>query len=115
MSNSFQRSSISGWTAAVAVPTAVIEEPFRNTALVLGMAALLLTLIGLLQAVLVASAIAGSVRQLGAAVVAFASRREVMLPPWTMRELRDVLRVIESTAAMGWPKGDKDEGEKDGR
>jgi hypothetical protein len=120
MSNSFQRSMISGWTAAVAVPTAVIEEPFRNTALVLGMAALLLTLIGLLQAVVVASAIAGSVRQLGAAVVAFASRREVMLPPWTMRELRDVLRVIESTAAMGWPKGDKsepgkDEHDRDGR
>ena len=111
MSNSFQRSVVSGWTAAVAVPTAVIEEPFRNTALVLGMAALLLTLIGLLQAVVVASAIAGSVRQLGAAVVAFASRREVTLPPWTMRELRDVLRVIESTAAMGWPKG----GEKDDR
>ena len=109
MSNSFQRSTISGWTAAVAVPTAVIEEPFRNTALVLVMAALLLTLIGLLQAVVVASAIAGSVRQLGAAVVAFASRREVMLPPWTMRELRDVLRVIELTAAMGWPKGGTEE------
>lgn len=115
MSNSFQRSTISGWTAAVAVPTAVIEEPFRNTALVLVMAALLLTLIGLLQAVVVASAIAGSVRQLGAAVVAFASRREVMLPPWTMRELRDVLRVIESTAAMGWPKGGKEERGKDER
>ncbi len=115
MSNSFQRSTVSGWTAAVAVPTVVIEEPFRNTALVLGMAALLLTLIGLLQAVVVASAIAGSVRQLGAAVVAFASRREVMLPPWTMRELRDVLRVIESTAAMGWPKAGKDEGDEGGR
>lgn len=115
MSNSFQRSTVSGWTAAVAVPTAVIEEPFRNTALVLVMAALLLTLIGLLQAVVVASAIAGSVRQLGAAVVAFASRREVMLPPWTMRELRDVLRVIESTAAMGWPKGSRDEPGNDGR
>ena len=112
MSNSFQRSTISGWTAAVAVPTKVIEEPFRNTALVLGMAALTLTLIGLLQAVVVASAIAGSVRQLGAAVVAFASRREVVLPPWTMRELRDVLRVIESTAAMGWPKDGKDERER---
>jgi hypothetical protein len=111
-SNSFQRSMISGWTAAVAVPTKVIEEPFRNTALVLGMAALMLTLIGLLQAVVVASAIAGSVRQLGAAVVAFASRREVVLPPWTMRELRDVLRVIESTAAMGWPKDGKDERER---
>jgi hypothetical protein len=32
-----------------------------------------------------------------------------MLPPWTMRELRDVLRVIESTAAMGWPKGGTEE------
>jgi hypothetical protein len=114
MSNSFQRSMLIGWTAAVAVPTAVIEEPFRNTALVLGMAALMLTLIALLQAVVVASAIAGAVRQLGAAVVAFASRREVLLPPWTMRELRDVLRVIESTAAMGWPKGGPDEPAKDG-
>jgi hypothetical protein len=38
-----------------------------------------------------------------------------MLPPWTMRELRDVLRVIESTAAMGWPKGGKDEPHNGGR
>ena len=72
-------------------------------------AALALVLIGLLQAVLVGGAIAGAVRQLGAAVVAFASRSEVVLPPWTVRELRDVLRVIESTAAMGWRKpGDRE-------
>jgi hypothetical protein len=38
-----------------------------------------------------------------------------MLPPWTMRELRDVLRVIESTAAMGWPKASSDAHDKDGR
>jgi hypothetical protein len=31
-----------------------------------------------------------------------------------MRELRDVLRVIESTAAMGWPKTGKDDSGKDG-
>jgi hypothetical protein len=102
MKNSFQRSTASGWTASVAVPTKVIEQPFRDTAMLLGAAALALTLIGLLQAILVAGAIAGAVRQLGAAVVAFASRSEVVLPPWTVRELRDVLRVIESTAAMGW-------------
>jgi hypothetical protein len=102
MKNSYQRSTASGWTAAVAVPTKVIEQPFRDTAMLLGAAALALTLIGLLQAILVAGAIAAAVRQLGAAVVAFASRSEVVLPPWTVRELRDVLRVIESTAAMGW-------------
>lgn len=113
MRNSYQRSRISGWTAAVAVPSAVIEEPFRNTALVLGLAAILLTLIGLMQAMVVASAIAGSVRQLGAAVVAFASRREVVLPPWTMRELRDVLRVIESTAAMGLPTSGSESKERE--
>jgi hypothetical protein len=101
MKNSFQRSKVSGWTAAVAVPTKVIEQPFRDTAVLLAVAALALVLIGLLQAILVSGAIAGAVRQLGAAVVAFASRNEVVLPPWTVRELRDVLRVIESTAAMG--------------
>ncbi len=106
MKNSFQRSMPSGWTAAVAVPAKVIERPFRDTALLLGAAALALTLIGLLQAILVAGAIAAAVRQLGAAVVAFASRNEVVLPPWTVRELRDVLRVIESTAAMGWRRPD---------
>jgi hypothetical protein len=109
MKNSLQRSRVSGWTAAVAVPTKVIEQPFRDTAVLLGAAALALTLIGLLQAILVAGAIAGAVRQLGAAVVAFASRSEVVLPPWTVRELRDVLRVIESTAAMGWRRpGDRE-------
>ena len=98
--NAFQRSQLSGWTAAVAVPVAIVDEPLWASLRILGAMGLGLTLLGLLLGLLVAHRITRAVRRLGHAVVALASGDDVDLPTNTVTELRDVLRVIESTAAM---------------
>lgn len=99
--NSFQRSAITGWTAAVAVPASVVNEPLVSTAIILGVSGICFMLLSLLLGTLIAGRIAHAVYQLGHAVVAFANGDSVPLPLNTITELRDVLRVIESTSAMG--------------
>lgn len=99
--NSFQRSAITGWTAAVAVPASVVNEPLWSTAIILGLSGICFVLLSLLLGTLIAGRIAHAVYQLGHAVVAFANGDSVPLPGNTITELRDVLRVIESTSAMG--------------
>lgn len=99
--NSFQRSAITGWTAAVAVPASVVNEPLVSTAIILVLSGICFVLLSLLLGTLIAGRIAHAVYQLGHAVVAFANGDSVPLPGNTITELRDVLRVIESTSAMG--------------
>ena len=99
--NSFQRSALTGWTAGVAVPASVVNAPLLTTALILTAVGLCFTLLALLLASLVAGRITRAVYQIGQAVVAYASGDVVPLPTKTLAELRDVLRVIEGTAAMG--------------
>lgn len=99
--NSFQRSALTGWTAGVAVPASVVNAPLWTTAIILIAVGLCFTLLSLLLASLVASRITRAVHQIGQAVVAFATGDVVPLPTKTLAELRDVLRVIEGTAAMG--------------
>ncbi len=99
--NSFQRSMITGWTTGVAVPASVVNAPYWSTAFMLAAIAIGFTLLGLLLAALIASRITHGVYLLGRAVVAFVTGDSVPLPAETFFELRDVLRVIESAAAMG--------------
>ncbi len=99
--NSFQRSALTGWTAGVAVPASVVNARLWTTALILTAVGLCFTLLSLLLASLIASRITRAVYQIGQAVVAFATGDVVPLPTKTLTELRDVLRVIEATAAMG--------------
>lgn len=99
--NSFYRSSITGWTAGVAVPASIVNAPLWNTAILLGVAAIFFILVSLVLAILVASRITQAVYQLGQAVVAFATGEPVSVPSTTLAELRDVLSVLEGTAAVG--------------
>ena len=99
--NSFQRSALTGWTASVAVPASIVNAPLWTTALILAAVGLCFTLLSLLLASLVAGRITRAVYQIGQAVVAYASGDVVSLPTKTLAELRDALRVIEGTAAMG--------------
>ncbi|MCX7361328.1 MAG: cache domain-containing protein [Alphaproteobacteria bacterium] len=99
--NSFLRSQVTGWTAAVAVPATVVNEPLVSTAIILVLSGICFVLLSLLLGTLIAGRIALAVYQLGHAVVAFANGDSVPLPGNTITELRDVLRVIESTSAMG--------------
>ena len=99
--NSFLRSTVTGWTAAVAVPASVVNEPLWSTAIILVLSGICFVLLSVLLGTLIAGRIAHAVYQLGHAVVAFANGDSVPLPGNTITELRDVLRVIESTSAMG--------------
>ena len=99
--NSFQRSTITGWMAGVAVPSSVVNAPYWSTAFMLGTAAICLTLLSLLIAALVAQRITHAVYLLGRAVLAFVTGNSVPLPDETLFELRDVLRLIESVSVMG--------------
>ena len=97
--NSFQRSAVSGWTAAVAVPAAVVNAPLYRTALSMAAVGLALTLLSLLLGSLVASRIARAVQQLGAASAAFASGHAVPLPTSMLTELQDVRHAMEVSAS----------------
>jgi hypothetical protein len=96
--NSFERSAISGWTAAVAVAASVVNAPLYRTALTTAAIGLALTLISLLLGSLVAGRISRAVQQLGVASAAFASGHAVPLPTSMLTELQDVAQAMEVSA-----------------
>jgi hypothetical protein len=96
--NSFQRSALSGWTAAVAVPAAVVNAPLYESALTMAAVGLGLTLLSLVLGSLVAGRISRAVQQLGAASAAFASGHAVPLPTSMLTELQDVAKAMEVSA-----------------
>ncbi|MBY0323665.1 MAG: cache domain-containing protein [Reyranella sp.] len=98
MKNSYVRSAFSGWTAAVAVPAAVVDAPMHRTALTMAAAGLALALVSLLLGALVAGRISRAVQQLGVASAAFASGFPVPLPTSKLTELRDVAQAMQVSA-----------------
>ena len=86
---------------SVAVPAAVVNAPMWHTVMILVVAAVFFIVVSLVLALLVAHRITRAVRQLGQAVVAFATGEPVSVPATTLAELRDVLSLIEGTAAVG--------------
>jgi hypothetical protein len=96
--NSFRRSAISGWTAAVAVPAAVVNAPLHRTALIMAAIGMALTLLSLVLGSLVASRISRAVQQLGVASAAFASGHAVPLPTSMLTELQDVAKAMQVSA-----------------
>lgn len=97
--NSFERSALSGWTAAVAVPAAVVNAPLHRTALTMAGVGLCLTLLSLILGSLVAGRISRAVQQLGVASAAFAGGHAVPLPTSMLTELQDVAKSMEVSAA----------------
>jgi hypothetical protein len=96
--NSFQRSAISGWTADVAVPAAVVNAPLHRTALIMAAIGLALTLVSLVLGSMVAFRISRAVQQLGVASAAFASGHAVPLPTSMLTELQDVATAMHVSA-----------------
>jgi hypothetical protein len=96
--NSFRRSAVSGWTAAVAVPASVVNAPLHRTALSMAAIGLALTLLSLFLGSLVAGRISRAVQQLGVASAAFASGHAVPLPTSMLTELQDVAQAMEVSA-----------------
>jgi hypothetical protein len=98
--NSFERSSTTGWLVGVAVPTVVVNSPLWETALIMTVIGIVMTLVSLVLAILVASHLSRSIRRLGIAAVAIASGDVVRMPASNIAELRDVSRSIEVTGAV---------------
>lgn len=98
MKNSYVRSAFSGWTAAVAVASSVVDAPMYRTALTMAAAGLVLALASLLLGALVAGRISRAVQQLGVASAAFASGFPVPLPTSKLTELRDVAQAMQVSA-----------------
>jgi hypothetical protein len=97
--NAYERSSTSGWVAGVGVPTEVVEAPLRETALLMAVIGIVLTLASLLAAFLVSSHLTRAVRRLGLAAVAIASGDNVPMPESNIAELSDASRSIGVTGA----------------
>ncbi len=98
MKNSYVRSALSGWTAAVAVAASVVDAPLHRTALVMTAIGLVLTLLSLLLGWLVASRISRAVQHLGVASAAFAGGYPVPLPTSKLTELQEVANAMQVSA-----------------
>lgn len=99
MLNSFRRSSLTGWTAVVAVPRDLVRAPMLRSALLVvlvGAGALALTLTA---AFAYARRISEPVRALGHMARAFASGQRVGKPQFALAELAEVQQALETAAA----------------
>lgn len=95
--NSFERSTLSGWTAGVAVPAAIVDAPLWHTALTMTLIGIVFCLLSLILAMLVASYLSRAIQRLGLAAVAIASGDVVRMPASNITELQDASRSIEVT------------------
>jgi PAS domain S-box-containing protein len=90
VANSFKRSSLSGWTSVVAVPTAILEAPLRRSFALLGSSALGSVVVSLALASVVARRISEPVRSLKAAAEALATGNSLQPPQYQVEELESV-------------------------
>ncbi len=96
----FRRSSFSGWTAVVAVPTMVLTAPLRRS---LSGLLLLSTLVALITVGLAASLarwLSASVRRIGPAAAALAAGKEHSGLAPSFAEMREVEHAFEAAAAV---------------
>jgi len=97
--NSFVRSAVSGWTAAVAVPAAIVDYPLWRTALIMTAIGVFFTLVALLLVFVLATHLSRAIQRLGLAAVAIAGGDVVKMPSSAIAELHDASRSIEITGA----------------
>jgi hypothetical protein len=97
--NTFVHSKLSGWTAGVAVPTAIVNAPLWQSMIFMTVIGLGLTLIAVLAAGLVANRIARAVHQLGRAAVAFAAGDIVPVQVSNTAHIEDISQALEVAAA----------------
>ena len=90
--------TVSGWTAAVAVPASVVNAPLHRTAFIMAAIGVALTLVSLVLGSMVAFRISRAVQQLGVASAAFARGHAVPLPTSMLTELQDVATAMHVAA-----------------
>ncbi|HTR87785.1 MAG TPA: cache domain-containing protein [Reyranella sp.] len=98
--NTFVRSKVTGWTAGVAVPSAIVNAPLWQSMLFMIGIGLGLTLIAILAASLVANRIVRAVHQLGRAAVAFAAGDVVPIHVSNTAHIEDISQALEAAATM---------------
>lgn len=97
--NTFVRSRLTGWSAGVAVPSAIVNAPVWESLLGMSALALGLTLTALFLAILVANRIARAVHQLGRAAVAFAAGDLVPVEVSSTAHVEDVSQALEAATS----------------
>ncbi len=95
VANSFKRSSSSGWTSIVAVPTAILEAPLQRSFAFLAAGAVASILISLALASFVARRISEPVRSLSAAAEALAVGAPLQPPQYQVEELDGVWHAFK--------------------
>ena len=95
VASSFKRSSLSGWTSVVAVPTAILEAPLRRSFVLLGSSVLGSVVVSLALASVVARRISEPVRSLKAAAEALATGNSLQPPQYQVEELESVWRALK--------------------
>lgn len=98
--SSFRRSSLTGWTAIIAVPTHIVEAPLRRALYYLSAAALGILAFALTLAFLLGSLIARPAKKLQATALALA-RGDTL--PWTsngIREFNQIGRTFNEAAQI---------------
>jgi signal transduction histidine kinase/ActR/RegA family two-component response regulator len=90
----FDRSPLSGWTAGVGIPSAIVEAPARRSYLIFGGLIAASVVLGVLTALLVSRAISQPMRELKAAAQAIGAGIEPNSPTSDLPEIRDVAAAL---------------------
>ncbi len=98
--NSFRRSAVTGWTAAVAVPVSVLNAPLWDIAIVMSGIGIGLALLSLVLGSLVAGRIERAVHQLGYVSVALAAGDAVSVPTNPVEEFQEVSLALQRMATL---------------
>jgi signal transduction histidine kinase/ActR/RegA family two-component response regulator len=92
----YQRSAESGWSAAVGIPTAIVDAPVIRSYLVLGGSILASVLLGLGAAFVTGRTVTGPMRKLERAAASVARGEAPMLPETDMPEIRQAMLALLS-------------------
>ena len=107
--NSFQRSSVTGWTAVVSVPADVLAGPSRLALTWLGASALCVGLMSWALARNLAVRISHSIGAFGSAATALLDDKPLPETPAHVAELAEVRRAYEHTQAIALARRAADE------
>jgi signal transduction histidine kinase/CheY-like chemotaxis protein len=92
----YRRSAESGWSAAIGIPTAIVDAPVTRSYLVLGGSILASVLLGLGAAFFTGRTVTGPMRKLERAAASVARGEAPMLPETDLPEIRHAMLALLS-------------------
>lgn len=100
VSNSFRRSSVSGWTAIIGVPKTVLDAPLRRALFLLALASVAALSFALIAAGWFGRRISRPIQHLKVAALEVLDGRPPGMPEHSIDELEDIDRVFLYTATI---------------